>query len=620
MLKKGMEKFIAVLAVAFVAFHVYTAAFGVVPGIGQKSIHLGFILLAFYAMELAEAEKTLHKIGWGVMMAVSFAGVAYITLEYEALQSRIGITKDADVIFGLLLIIAIFVATRKRLGLSLVVVTTCFILYGFFGMYFPGFLNHPGMGLKRFINVAYLTTDGIFGTPLYSSAVYIVLFVVLGAVLEETGIGDYFTDVATAAFGKRRGGPAKVAVIASGFFGSISGSVVGNVVGTGTFTIPLMKRNGFEPETAGAVEAAASTGGQIMPPIMGATAFVLADNLGVPYFDVVKAAAIPAILYYGALLLTVDIYAHKHNLHGLDASELPKFKDLAKRFYLVTPILFLVFAFAVLNLTVTRAGLYTIIVTLIVAMVNKNSRLTPKKLVNICVKSIKSAVPVAIACSMAGLVSAVVMGSGLGFRISSALVDVANGNLMILLLLTMVVSLIMGMGVPTTAAYLMLAVLVAPSLAQMGVPPIAGHLFIFYFGIISAITPPVALAAYAGAGLAGCSPNKTGWRAFRLAIAGFILPYLFVYNPVLLWQGAWYEILLAFVTAMVGVYSLAGAIEGFIFSWQINPLVRVILLAGALGLLIPGIVTDLAGVGCLAAVYVFYKMKDKRNMVDSATA
>ena len=615
-----MKRLIAVLSVAFVLFHLYTAFFGVVPGIGQKSIHLGFILVIFYAMEFTEAETIWRKVTSVVLLAASFAGVAYITVIYEALQTRIGLTYTADVVYGVLLIVAIFVATKRRLGLSLVVVTSIFILYGFFGMYFPGFLNHPGMGLKRFINVAYLTTDGIFGTPLYSSAVYIVLFVVLGAVLQETGIGDYFTDLATAAFGKMRGGPAKVAVIASGFFGSISGSVVGNVVGTGTFTIPLMKRNGFEPETAAAVEAAASTGGQIMPPIMGATAFVLAENLGVPYFDVVKAAVIPAILYYGALLLAVDIYARKYDLKGMDASELPKAKDLLKRAYLLTPILFLVFCFAVLDLTVTRAGLYTIVVTLIIAMVNKDSRLNVKKLVNICVSAAKSAVPVAIACAMARLVSAVVMGSGLGFRISSALIDVANGNLLILLILTMVVSLIMGMGVPTTAAYLMLAVLVAPSLTQMGVPPLAGHLFIFYFGIISAITPPVALAAYAGAGLAGCSPNKTGFRAFRLAIAGFILPFIFVYNPVLLWQGAWYEILLAFVTAMVGVYCLASAIEGFSFRWKMNWLERAILLAGALSLLVPGLLTDLCGIACLAAVYLFHTIRDKNTKLPQAAA
>lgn len=619
-MSKAVKQFVAVLSVAFVLFHLYTATFGVVSGIGQKSIHLGFILAILYALEFDEAENLFRKISSVVLLLFSIAGVAYITIIYEDLQYRIGITRVEDVVFGLLLITAVFAATQRRLGLSLVVVTSVFILYGFFGMYFPGFLNHPGMGLKRFINVAYLTTDGIFGTPLYSSAVYIVLFVVLGAVLQETGIGDYFTDVATAVFGKMRGGPAKVAVIASGFFGSISGSVVGNVVGTGTFTIPLMKRNGFESETAAAVEAAASTGGQIMPPIMGATAFVLAENLGVPYFDVVKAAAIPAILYYGALLLAVDIYARKYGLKGMDESEMPKLKDLVRRFYLVTPILFLVFCFAVLNLTVTRAGLYTIGVTLVVAMVNKDSRLTPKKLVNICISAAKSAMPVAVACAMAGLVSAVVMGSGLGFRISSALIDVANGNLLVLLVLTMVVSLIMGMGVPTTAAYLMLAVLVAPSLTQMGVPPLAGHLFIFYFGIISAITPPVALAAYAGAGLAGCSPNKTGFRAFRLAIAGFILPYIFVFNPVLLFQGAWYEILLAFITAMVGVYCLASAIEGFAFQWKIGLLERAVLLAGALSLLIPGLLTDLCGIVCLAVIYVLHFIREKRTPSTQAPA
>ena len=612
-MEKTMKRFVAVLSIAFVVFHLYTAAFGVVAGIGQKSIHLGFVLIILYASDLLKENTPLwRKVSSGIMMLCSLIGVAYITIIYEKLQYRIGITTTYDVICGGLLVLALFIATRRHLGMSLVVVTTLFMLYGYFGKYFPGFLNHPGMGLKRFINVAYLTTDGIFGTPLYSSAVYIVLYVVLGAILQETGIGDYFTDIATAMFGKMRGGPAKVAVIASGFFGSISGSVVGNVVGTGTFTIPLMKKNGFEPETAGAVEAVASTGGQIMPPIMGATAFVLAENLGVPYFAVVKAAFIPAILYYVALILAVDIYARKHDLKGMDPSELPSIKDLLKRCYLLIPLAFLVVCFAVLNLTVTRAGLYTIILTLVIAMLNKETRLTGKKIVAICESAARSAVPVAVACGMAGLISAVVMGSGLGFRISSALIDVANGNLVVLLVLTMLVSLIMGMGVPTTAAYLMLAVLVAPSLTKMGIPALSAHLFILYFGCISAVTPPVALAAYAGAGLAGCSPNKTGWRAFRLAISGFILPYLFVFNPVLLLEGAWYEVILAFVTAVVGVYCLGGALEGFAFRWPISYLGRIILTAGALALMIPGWTTDVIGLACLAVLYIERTLHEKR--------
>lgn len=609
---KVLRKIATLLSIAFVIFHMWTAYFGVVPGIGQKSIHLGFILLILFITEFCDAEKISHKILYIVGFIFSLCGTAYITIIYESLQSRYGRTYTADIVFGIMLAVALFIACRKKLGNSLMVVTICFIVYGYFGVYFPGFLNHAGMNLSRYINMAYLTTDGIFGTPLYSSAVYVVLFVVLGAVMEETGVGPYFTDIATAAFGKFRGGPAKIAVVASGFFGSISGSVVGNVVATGTFTIPLMKKNGFEPETAGAVEAAASTGGQIMPPIMGATAFVLAENLGVPYFEVVRAAVIPALLYYIALLLSVDLHAVKHDLKGLPKEQLPDIKQLLKRAYLLIPLIFLVICFAVFNLTVSRAGLYTIIVTLIVSMFDKESRLTPKKLVNICTSAAKSAVPVAVACGMAGLVSAVVMGTGLGFRISSALIDIAAGRMLVLLVLTMLVSLIMGMGVPTTAAYLVLAVLVAPALASMGLQPLAAHLFILYFGVISAVTPPVALAAYAGAGLAGCSPTKTGYRAFFLSISGFIIPFLFVYNPVLLMQGVWYEIIWSFITAIIGCYCMAGVCEGFVFKWKINIFIRVVLLAGALTLMIPGIITDLIGFACLAALYVIYSFRDKR--------
>lgn len=614
---KLLRKITLLLSVAFVIFHMWTAYFGVVPGIGQKSIHLGFVLLILFITEFCDTEKRLNKIVCALGAVFSVCGTVYITVIYDSLQSRYGRTFPADIIFGVMLVVALFIACRQKLGNSLMVVTICFMLYGYFGVYFPGFLKHAGMNLSRFINMAYLTTDGIFGTPLYSSAVYVVLFVILGAVMEETGVGPYFTDIATAAFGRFRGGPAKIAVVASGFFGSISGSVVGNVVATGTFTIPLMKKNGFEPETAGAVEAAASTGGQIMPPIMGATAFVLAENLGVPYFEVVRAAVIPALLYYIALLLSVDLNAVKHDLKGLPKEQLPDIKRLMKRAYLLIPLVFLVVCFAVFGLTVSRAGLYTIIVTLIVSMFDKESRLTPKKLLNICTAAAKAAIPVAVACGMAGLVSAVVMGTGLGFRISSALIDIAAGRMLVLLILTMIVSLIMGMGVPTTAAYLVLAVLVAPALAEMGLAPLAAHLFILYFGVISAVTPPVALAAYAGAGLAGCSPTKTGYRAFFLSISGFIIPFLFVYNPVLMMQGAWYEILWSFITAIIGCYCMAGVCEGFVFKWKVSVVVRVILLASALTLMIPGIITDLMGFVCLAVLYAGYSIRDKRA---SATA
>ena len=608
-LQKGMSLSFKVICIAFILFHLYTAYFGVVQGNGQKTIHLGFILLVCYLQDIFNSEKgKIERITAVIFLALGLSSVIYVTVNYLDLQARSGIVYTIDKVFGVLLILSILDATRRTMGKALVIVVSVFILFGFTGPFWPGFLEHTGLTFKNFINLTYLTTDGIFGAALYTSSLYIVLFVTLGALMEVSGVGDYITDVATAVFGKYRGGPAKVAVIASGFFGSISGSAVANVIGTGTFTIPLMKKTGYESETAAAVEAAASTGGQFTPPVMGATAFLIAERLAVPYFDLVKAAAIPAILYYASLLLSVDIYAQKNGLQGIKKEDVPKIRPLLRRFYLLLPLVFLVYILAVTGKTVARSGLYTILLTLVIVMLDKKCRLTPEKLVKICVNAAKSAVPVAVACAMAGIISGVVMGTGVGYRLSSALIDVSGGQPLILLVLTMLVSLIMGMGIPTISAYLVLAILVAPALTQMGFSGLASHLFIFYFGCISVITPPVALASYAGAGIAGCSPTKAGTRAFRLAICAFILPYLFVYNESLLWQGAWYNILWSALSALVGVYCLACGQEGFFYNWKLLVWERALLIVGALALIVPGVVTDVIGFALLIGVFVFHKL------------
>ena len=536
-MKSALKKVSLILAICFVAFHLYTAAFGTMPGIAQKSIHLGFLLVIFYINAMVDSEKRWEQIFLGIMALFALGGCAYITILDENLQLRAGIVYASDILFAILLIIAIFEACRRKMGNPLVIITLVFVAYAFLGKYIPGFLNQPGMTLKKFTSLVYLTTDGIFGSPLYASASYVVLFVLLGAIMSVSGIGDYMTNLATSLFGHMRGGPAKVAVVASGFFGSISGSPTANVIGTGTFTIPMMKKNGFEPEFAAAVEATASTGGAIMPPIMGSTAFIMAEMLGIPYTAVAKAALIPAILYFLAVLFGVDIYAAKHGLKGIPRSQLPKVRSMLKQIYMLAPLIFLIFCMAVFNMTIVRSGLLTIIVTLVLVEINPKTRMTKEQWLQIPVQTVKSAVSVGIACAMAGIISGVIMGSGLGYRISSILTSVAGTSMLLLLVLTMVVSLIMGMGVPTTAAYLVLASLVAPTMIQLGIPPLAAHMFIFYFGCISSITPPVALAAYAGAGLAGCDPNKTGYKAFRLAFCSFLMPYLFVYNPVLLMEG-----------------------------------------------------------------------------------
>ena len=603
-MKSALKKVSLILAICFVAFHLYTAAFGTMPGIAQKSIHLGFLLVIFYINAMVDSEKRWEQIFLGIMALFALGGCAYITILDENLQLRAGIVYASDILFAILLIIAIFEACRRKMGNPLVIITLVFVAYAFLGKYIPGFLNQPGMMLKKFTSLVYLTTDGIFGSPLYASASYVVLFVLLGAIMSVSGIGDYMTNLATSLFGHMRGGPAKVAVVASGFFGSISGSPTANVIGTGTFTIPMMKKNGFEPEFAAAVEATASTGGAIMPPIMGSTAFIMAEMLGIPYTAVAKAALIPAILYFLAVLFGVDIYAAKHGLKGIPRSQLPKVRSMLKQIYMLAPLIFLIFCMAVFNMTIVRSGLLTIIVTLVLVEINPKTRMTKEQWLQIPVQTVKSAVSVGIACAMAGIISGVIMGSGLGYRISSILTSVAGTSMLLLLVLTMVVSLIMGMGVPTTAAYLVLASLVAPTMIQLGIPPLAAHMFIFYFGCISSITPPVALAAYAGAGLAGCDPNKTGYKAFRLAFCSFLMPYLFVYNPVLLMEGGVLDILWSLVTALIGAYLLASGFEGFFFRWSLKWFERPLMILGAVMLIVPGMVTDLVGIAIIVVEFV----------------
>ena len=602
------------LAVLFCIFHCWTAMFGAAAGIGQKAIHLGLVLIIFFLDYLAQEDRKWYcRVMDAFFILASAGSLIYIMSIDKTIDLRSGMIYTYDILFGVLLIITLIEATRRAVGKSLAIVVVCFIVYGFMGQHMPGFLAHVGMDIARITSVVYLGTDGIYGTAIYASASYIVLFVILGAVFNETGVGDYFTKLASRAFGKFRGGPAKIAVVASGLFGSISGSAIANVIGTGTFTIPMMKKCGFEDEYAAAVEASASTGGQIMPPVMGATAFLIAEYLGIPYFDLVKAALIPAVLFYVAILMTVDLYARKNNIKGVPESELPTWKELVKNVYLILPLIYLIVSMSVFKMSVTKSGITSIIATIVCTLFSARNRITPDKLKKIVKASINGAKPVAIACGVVGIIIGIVMGSGLGFRMSSVLIQVSNGHLGILLVLTMVVSLILGMGVPTTAAYLMLALLVVPALKQMNVLPLAAHLFIFYFGIISNVTPPVALAAYAAAGVARCNPTKTGVFAFKLSLSGFILPFMFVYNPVLLMQGGALEIIQSLITALLGIYSLSAALEKFVFKWNINQAERLVLLASALLLIIPGTITDLIGFAVLLGIFLIKTAEEKKG-------
>lgn len=603
--KKATSGLVFLLSLFFVLFHIYTAMFGVVSGVGQKALHIGIIMTIYFLREMIKPDrKTVLRVLDVLLCIGVVASVTYLISIDKTLALRSGIVYKTDIIFGLFFIIALLEATRRVVGNSLTIVVLCFVAYAFLGQYLPSFLRFAGMSIKRFVEVMYLGSDGIFGVALYSSAAFIVLFIILGAIFQETGMGNFFTDLATLGFGKYSGGPAKVAVVASGFFGSISGSAIANVISTGTFTIPMMKDCGFKDEYAGAVEAAASTGGQIMPPVMGATAFLIAEILNISYFDVVKAAFIPAILYYVAILMTVHLNAKKNGLRGVAPEKMPNAKAVLCKCYLATPLIALLVMMGVYRMTVARAGLYCIIMTVVLVELSPETRIDWACFKRIIVGSINGTIPVAIACAVVGIITGVVMATGLGFRLSTILLNLANGNMLALLVLTMIASLIMGMGMPTTAAYMVLEILVAPALVKMGVVPIAAHLFILYFGIISNITPPVALAAYAASGLAKSNPTKTGVQAFKLAISGFILPFMFVYNPILLCQGSFLQILQSVVTSLIGVYCLSCAMENFFVRWRTPIIERVVLLATALLLIHPATITDVIGLSVIAVLYV----------------
>ena len=549
-----------------------------------------------------------------LLLIAGVASMMYIWYVSPTYDDRGGITTTPDIIFGILLIITLIYATWRKIGTVLAVVAMIFILYAFGGMYAPSLLQHGGFKLGRYIHLIVFTSDGILGSPLNASANYIVIFIILGAVFSATGVGDYFTSLATAAFGRFRGGPAKVAVVASAFFGSISGSSIANVIGTGTFTIPMMKKMKFEPEFAGAVEATASTGGQIMPPIMGAAAFLVAEILQISYWDVVKAAVIPALLYFVAILMTVDLYARRHKIEGLRKEELPTLGRLLKRCYLFSPLVLLMILIGPMAYSITKAGIYVLIFTLVVVSFSKESRFDKEKLVNTVLSAGRGCISVAVACALVGIIIGTVVGSGLGYRLSNILVTAAGGKLEILLLLTMVVSLILGMGLPTSAAYLVLATMIAPAMIKLGVLPIAAHLFLFYFGIISNVTPPVAMASYAAAGIAQCNPSKCGFAAFKLALSGFILPFMFVFNPILLNQGAWYEVLYAVITAIAGIYCLSCVTENFFVKWNIRIYQRIMLAGAALSLIQPGIITDILGAFLVVAVFFMCRASEREKL------
>jgi TRAP transporter 4TM/12TM fusion protein len=541
-----------------------------------------------------------------VLLAVA-AGAVCLYIIYNAgalrLRAGTGMAQPGDMWASIAGVILILELTRRLAGLALVIIAGVFILYSFVGPWLPGFLQHRGYSVSRFFTYVY-TDQGILGPTTAISSTYIILFVTFAAFLQASKVGEYFVNFAFAAAGQARGGPAKVAVFASGLMGTINGTSAGNVVSTGSLTIPLMRKVGYKPQTAAAVEAAASSGGQIMPPIMGAGAFIMAEITGIPYTEIVVAAIIPSILYFASVYFMVDLEATKKGMKGLPRSELPKFGKLLMQVYLFVPIVILIYALFA-GYSVIRAGTLAMIAAAVVSWLTPN-RMGPRAILYAFELAAKMSLQLVAVCAAAGIIVGVIALTGVGTRFSAVLLALAEQNQLIALFFAMCVSIILGMGMPTTAAYAVAASVLAPGLIQLGIQPLVAHFFIFYYAVMSAITPPVALAAYAGAALARSDPMKTSVESFKIGLAAFVVPFMFFYSAEMLMQGEWLDIIHVFVTATIGIYLLSSSVIGWFFG-PLNAVLRILLLFAALAMIKGGWTSDLIGLAVGGALFSYQK-------------
>ncbi|WP_106498352.1 TRAP transporter permease [Lentibacillus sp. Marseille-P4043] len=616
---KPIAVIVSFIAIIWSAYQLYTVYFGPPDAIIHRSIHLTFALTLIFILVPPSVKVKSSKLFLviDVMMALASLAVGvYIYSNADVLYTRVGLPIVSDYIFGFIALLLVLEATRRVLGVALPIVAICLLIYALTGDHWPQAFAHPGNDLADITSYLFLSLDGIYGVALGVSATLLVVFILLAYFLMATGAGEFFMDISNSLIGWVRGGPAKMSVISSGFFGSITGSPTANVVSTGTITIPLMKRLGYKPHFSGAVEAAASTGGQFMPPIMGATAFIMADTLGIPYSDVVIAAIVPAILYYLALLIMVDLEASKNNLKGIPKKELPSLKKVVKKgWFQGLPLLLLLYLLLILDYSPALSAFYSIALLVIINLFNKKNRLTLKQFFKVLEQGATGTMEIAIACACAGIIIGSFSLTGLGPRLSSILLELSQGSMFLLLIFTMIASIIMGMALPTIVSYMVLSVLVAPTLIEMGVLPIAAHMFVLFFGVVSYVTPPIAFAAYAGAALAGSNVMKTGITSSRLAICSFILPFMFVYNPELLLQGAGLSLILALLSAVVGVIAISMAAQGYIFQ-QLQLWKRLLLLISGIFLVQSNIYTDLVSYFIFAVItFNEYKIKTKKMEV-----
>ncbi|MCA0988871.1 TRAP transporter permease [Guptibacillus algicola] len=627
----GVLGWISVIGlVGFSVFQLYTAIFGVFTAQLQRSIHLAFALGLIFLLFPASKKRVKDKkrrfqVAWydGLLALVGVYVGMYWPLNFEELVFRVGRLTTLDLIVGFLAIVLVLEATRRVVGLPITIITSIFLLYAYLGPYMPGFLQHRGLSIDRIIRSMYFTTEGILGTPLGVSATFIFLFLLFGAFLVKTGVGQYFNDLALVIAGKRVGGPAKVAIFSSALQGTISGSSVANVVTSGSFTIPMMKRLGYKKEFAGGVEAAASTGGQLMPPIMGAAAFLMVEFIGggITYWEIAKAATIPAALYFTGIWIMTHFEAKRIGLRGLSEDEMPNRKQVLMKIYLLLPIAAVIF-FLMSGTSVTRAALYAILTSIIVGAINKETRMGIGDFIDALANGARTALGVAAATAAAGMIVGVVTLTGLGLKLANSLVSLSGENILLTLFFTMIASLILGMGSPTTANYVITSTIAAPALIVLSVPELSAHMFVFYFGIVADITPPVALAAFAAAGVSGGEPLRTGVNSAKLAIAAFIIPYIFVLSPELMMiDTTWQELLWVLFTSLTGMISIGAGMIGYWYR-RTYAIERVAGVAAGIMLIYPEGSTDLYGLGLFIALLVlqFVIKRDDQDKKQVANA
>ncbi len=617
---EGMPKqVIRWLMVTFSVYSIWVTLFSNAMPEKRLTVFVGLIaIMGYLTYPAKKGSVKVNSLPWYDVILMLCGSVPFFYYAANAVQiiklsARI---HPYMIVLGLVAIVALMELCRRSVGLPILVVLSLLLIYTFYNMFQTP--NATGfMVIRRVIYTLFYTSSGIMSTPINVCAKYIVVFIIFGAFLERTGIASFFIQVANSLCGAAAGGPAKVAVISSALCGMVSGSSVGNTVTTGSVTIPMMKKTGYQPEFAGAVEAASSTGGQIMPPIMGAAAFLMSEYIGVSYGQVALRAILPAFLYFAGIYIAVHLEAKRLRLKGIPKSELPRIGILMKKMYLLLPLVILVVLVSTNTYTMQFSAAVAILIAIVVGFINKDERLNLTKIIDALENGGKNVITVAVACAMAGMIAGCITVTGLASKLLGGILTASMGIPLIALFLTMIACIILGMGVPTTANYCIMASTCAPILVQMGFPIMVSHFFVFYFGIVADITPPVALAAYAGAAIAKGNPMKTGVNATRLAIAAFIVPYIFAFSPVMLGIDAqWYDMVIIVITSLLGMFGIAAGLGGFLYK-KINWLFRILFVLGGLGMMIPGTLTDVAGLAVMAALVAYQRLSAKKEQIDA---